>query len=181
MPVTISDIIDRLRCEHARLGITLNPAATEAELLAFEQRKGVRLPADMRAFYQCCNGFDVNSDLFRFMPLAENLDDGWNHLLMSPHDFFVAEYMIYADAWALAIDASAPTGYIIYNALEDLTLTTSFAEFLEVAIQHGVHGNAGLYDWAKRLAPPVNPLPTLPNPVAVPTLPPPRRPWYKFW
>ena len=181
MPVTITDILDHLRREHIRLGITLNPPATEAELLNFEQRKGMRLPADMRAFYQCCNGFEVNSDLFRFMPLAENLDDGWNRLLMSPHDFFVAEYMIYADAWALTIDASTPAGYIIYNAREELTLTTSFAKFLEVAILHGVHGNDGLYDWEKRLAPPVSPLPTLPNPVVAPTLPPARRPWYKFW
>jgi hypothetical protein len=176
MPVTITDILDHLRREHIRLGITLNPPATEAELLNFEQQKEMRLPADMRAFYQCCNGFEVNSDLFRFMPLAENLDDGWNHLLMSSHDFFVAEYMIYSDAWALAIDASAPAGYIIYNALEDLTLITSFAEFLEVAMHHGVHGNDGLYAWAKRLAPPASPLSTSPSPVAVPILPPPRRP-----
>ncbi len=181
MPTTVTDMLDLLRHEHNRLGITLNPPATEAELLAFEQRKGVQLPADVRAFYQCCNGFEVNSELFRFVPLAENLKDGWNHLLMSSHDFFVAEYMIYADAWALAIDAAAPAGYIIYNALEDLTLTTSFAEFLEVSIHHGVLGNNGLYARAKRLSPPASPLPTLPAPVAVPILPPARRPWYKFW
>jgi hypothetical protein len=181
MSATITDMLDLLRREHDRLGITLNPPATEAKLLAFEQRKGVQLPADVRAFYLCCNGFEVNSDLFRFMPLAENLDNGWNHLLMSPDDFFVAEYMIYADVWALAIDASAPAGYIIYNALEDLTLTTSFAEFLEVSIHYGVLGNDGLYDWGKLLSPPAIPPPTLPAPVAAPTLPPARRPWYKFW
>jgi hypothetical protein len=141
----------------------------------------VRLPADVRAFYLCCNGFDVDNELFRFMPLAENLEDGWNHLLIAPHDLFIAEYMIYSDAWALTVDASALEGYIIYNAREELTLTTSFAEFLEIAMHHGIHDNGGLYDWEKRLAPPASPLPTLPDPIAVFTLPPPRRPWYKFW
>ena len=181
MPATITDILDLLRREHTRLNITLNPPVTEAELLTFEQRKGMQLPADVRAFYLCCNGFDVNSELFRFMPLAENLKDGWNCLLISPHDFFVAEYMIYADAWALAVNASAPADYIIYNSREELTLTTSFAEFLEVAIHHGVHGDGGLYDWEKQLSPQASPSPTLPAPVATSTLPPVRRPWYKFW
>jgi hypothetical protein len=181
MPATITNILNLLRREHTRLGITLNPPVTEAELLTFEQRKGVQLPTDVRAFYLCCNGFDVNNELFRFMPLAENLENGWNHLLISSRDFFVAEDMIYADAWALAVNASAPADYIIYNYREELTLTTSFAEFLEVAMYHGVHGDGGLYDWEKRLSPPASPLPTLPTPVAAPTLPPARRPWYKFW
>jgi hypothetical protein len=180
MAATITDILDRLRREHTHLGITLNPPATAAEIMAFEQQKGLRLPADIRAFYQCCNGFEVNSDLFRFMPLAENLDNGWNHLLMSLDDFFVAEYLMHSDAWALAVDTSA-SGYIIYNARTELTLTTSFAEFLKVAIHHGILDNGGLYDWEKRLEPPVSPLPILPVPVVVLTSSPPRKPWYKFW
>ncbi len=182
MPATITDILDRLRREHTRLGITLNPPATESELLTFEQRKGVRLPADVRDFYLCCNGLDVTSELFRFMPLTENLEDGWNHLLMSPHDFFVAEDMIYSTVWALAVDdTSAPADYIIYNARKELTLTTSLAEFLEVAIHHGVHGDSGLHNWEKRLSLPASPLPTLPDPVSTPTPSPLRKPWYKFW
>jgi hypothetical protein len=181
MLAAITDVLDRLQREHTRLGITLNPPATEIEIAIFEQQKGVQLPADVRAFYLCCNGFDVDNDLFRFIPLAENLEGGWHHLLLSPRDLFIAEYMIYADAWALAIDASASTGYFVYNAREELTLTTSFTEFLEAAIHQGVHSSGGLYDWESRLRLPASPSSALPTPMVVTTLSAPHKPWYKFW
>lgn len=55
-------------------GVVPSPGAASSVIDAFEQRHGVRLPAEVRAFYSEMDGFPVDrwDDAFvRFLPLAE--------------------------------------------------------------------------------------------------------------
>lgn len=152
MPATITNLLDRIQREHTHLDITLYPPATEAELLAFEQHKGLRLPADVRAFYRFCNGLELNDEMLRIIPLSEIMEGCSTSELVAPASFTIAELLIYCDMWELTINPLNPEDYIISNESSmPTTLTASFSEFLEVVAYNGAYGQGGLLSWEARL------------------------------
>ena len=153
MAASIADLIERIKQNKASLGITLYEPASEAELLALERLKGVRLSAEIRAFYQFSDGFESAEDLFRIIPINEIFtNDRLDKYVDAPHDFHIAEYLIYCDMWTVSIDPLDAESYTIYNKVnESITLTNSFTDFLEMFLSKGVFGDGGLYDWRELL------------------------------
>lgn len=153
MAASITDLIEYIKRNQASLGITLYEAAAETQLLDLERLKGVRLPTDIRTFYQFSNGFESAEDLFRIIPLDEIFtNDRLDKYVDAPHDFHIAEYLIYCDMWTVSINPLNAESYIIYNKVnESVILTNSFTDFLEVFLSKGVFGDRGLYHWRESL------------------------------
>ena len=77
---TIARMVEHWRSS----GVKLRPPATEAGIVAFEQRFGVRLPLDMRHYFLLTDGMDYGAwdnnnfsfwELERLRPLAEQLPE----------------------------------------------------------------------------------------------------------
>ncbi|MGI4874453.1 MAG: SMI1/KNR4 family protein [Janthinobacterium lividum] len=169
MSPSIADIIARMQRDKVALGITLYPPATAAELADFEQKIGVRLPSDLRMFYSFCNGFESAEDLFRIIPLGEIIENefgrAYSFKATEGWDFYLAEYVIYSDCWAIWINKVHPDQYAIgsynseeYNTLcygiatpaNNIVMTNSLAVFLDKFLRDGVH--AGIIRWREELA-----------------------------
>lgn len=87
------------------LGIKLYDRASATDIALFESTMGIRLPADIRYFYQSFNGFESNEDMFRIIPLDEIMENNGQDInLKGEKDFHIAEYMIYSDMWTVAIN-----------------------------------------------------------------------------
>ena len=159
---SITDIITRIQQEKEVFGILLYGGASEADLEAFEKAKSVKLPEDIKLFYRFCNGFMSDEDCFRMIPLQEKVANGHDNYLVKEQDFHIAEFLIYCDIWTLSIDKDSRKYYIYgdntmpnapppENAFADgtmnelITLTASFAEFLDRFLTGGVYD--GLYKW----------------------------------
>lgn len=159
---SITDVITRLQLEEEALGIALYSGASEAEIKSFEKAKGIKLPEAIKTFYRFCNGFMSDEDCFRIIPLQEIVANGRDNYLVKEQDFHIAEFLIYCDMWTLSIDGGNGAYYIygdntLPNVMpaasafadgttnELLTLTTSFAEFLDRFLAGGVYD--GLYKW----------------------------------
>jgi hypothetical protein len=150
MTPPISHITERIKKDQAELGITLYPGATVKDITLFEALFNCKLPEEIKTFYAFCNGFESEEDWFRIIPLDEIIETGRDEHLANPADFHIAEYMTYCDMWTLSIDPQDSNRYTIYNQAKDIvTLTNSFAVFLEVFINKGVFD--GLYDWRDAL------------------------------
>jgi hypothetical protein len=66
--------LDFIRRRWLSLGIVVRPGLSETQLQAFEQRHGVRLPAELRAFYRFMDGMEygcMDEALHCFWPLSE--------------------------------------------------------------------------------------------------------------
>lgn len=147
---TIAAIIDRIKTNKTALGITLYNGASEHDIKTFEETMNTRLPEDIKTFYRCCNGFESEEDLFRIIPLDEIIERGKDSYLVNNGDFHFAEYMIYCDMWSLSVNTS-DNSYFIYNSADDIvTLTSSFAVFLNRFLDGGVF--EGLYDWRTEIS-----------------------------
>lgn len=136
--------------------ITLYSGAEQHLIDEFEKQVGFELPADLKVFYQFCNGFESAEDLFRIIPLNEALEtrsrDMAEYYLKS-NQFYLAEYLIYCDIWTIEIDLNQPNVYKISSgngSWESEMLTCSFAEFLMRFLKGGLYGNDGLYKWEKK-------------------------------
>ena len=153
MTHSITDIITRIQKDQLKLGITLYDKASLDDIARFEQLMNVSLPDDFKTFYYFSNGFESDEDMFRLLPLddmIENKSNGRDTFLADKRDFHIAEYMIYSDLWTMSINKQASTEYSIYNMTENvITLTHSFAEFLDVFLTGGVF--KGLYDWREQI------------------------------
>jgi hypothetical protein len=147
MNPTIQDIIAHIQDDQEALGITLYPAATDAEIEAFEQEMMVKLPEDVKTFYKFTNGFESEADMFRIIPLHDIVPFSTELDIESlgPHDFHIADYMEFAGNWTISI-ADQGKSYSIYILGEGIiVLTNSFTDFLQRFLQGGVF--AGLHDW----------------------------------
>lgn len=145
MTPKILEILSTIDNNKVELGITLYDKATDEEIANFEESK-MNLPDDFKTFYKFCNGFYSEEDMFRIIPLSEILSNGRDSYLENENSFHFAEYMIYCDMWTISVDPNNKEKYSIYNKTEDVvTLTSSFAEFLDKFLTGGVF--EGLYDW----------------------------------
>ncbi|HEU4553655.1 MAG TPA: SMI1/KNR4 family protein [Chitinophaga sp.] len=150
MPITITDIISKIAHNKAALGIMLYGSASTYDISSFEREMGITLPDDIKTFYNFCNGFESNEDLFRIIPLAEITEERNSNYLVRPGDFHIAEYMVYCDMWSITIAANDPNKYSIYNKTDSVvTLTNSFSEFLDKFLAGGVYN--GLYEWRAQI------------------------------
>ena len=142
--MTINDIISRIKDNQQELGLTLYGSATDEKIAYTESILKLSLAEDIKTFYKFCNGMESDGDLFRIVPLEEIIDNEKNKSLLS-HQFHIAEYMDYCDMWTLDINTST-NRYSIFNEAEDrVTLTDSFAFFLERFLDKGIF--EGLCDW----------------------------------
>jgi len=149
MSQTITDIIDRIQKQRGQLGITLYPKSSPDDIAAFEVIRQLKLPDDFKTFYNFCNGFESEEDLFRIIPLNEIIESGTSSYLDGEKDFHFAEYMIYSDTWTISINNQGST-YSIYNKVGKTTvLTNSLAEFLNIFLDGGVFD--GLYKWQEEI------------------------------
>jgi hypothetical protein len=144
---TIADLIEVIRVNKIELGITLYRPASLADILHFEERMGIELPADIKRFYLFADGFESEEDMFRIIPLAEIIDNekDRNNQTAWAKDFHIAEYLVYCDMWTLHIHPDNPNDYLIYTGDPVTKLTNSFSDFLNVFLEGGVF--AGLYAW----------------------------------
>lgn len=71
----ITDLIEIIKAKKVELGISLYPPASLADILHFEERMGIELPADIKSFYLFADGFESEEDMFRIIPLAEIIDN----------------------------------------------------------------------------------------------------------
>jgi len=76
-------------------------SATEDEIQAFELRNNVRLPADLREYFQRLNGVDMDSGLFRFWPIARIIPLKVSTPPEIGRYFLFADYMV--GTWYYAI------------------------------------------------------------------------------
>lgn len=151
MSKTIQEIISRLKSEKEQLGITVYPAASHAEILDFKSKLNIKLPDDLRAFYQFCNGFESEEYLFRIIPLDEIVSGIQEY---KPHQFYIAEYLVYCDVWTVRINPLNNNEYGICNYdefIERICLTDSLSEFLTCFLHGGIFNADGLYDWHEKM------------------------------
>ena len=145
--MNISQVIAKIKA--GPNDITLYRAATQIFIRGFEIQMNLRLPNDLKTFYQFCNGFESQEDLFRIIPLDEILSsktDSQAHL--RPNQFYFAEYLTRSDMWAIEVNATVPNSYTVFGStrnVSEMTLTHSFAEFLDFFLTGGVFGDNGLY------------------------------------
>ncbi|TDQ09452.1 SMI1/KNR4 family protein [Pedobacter metabolipauper] len=147
MNLTIENIIKIIQADHEKLGIILNSGASVAEIADFEQAMEIKLPKDMRTFYEFTNGFYSDDNIFNIIPLYEMIENGKSDVL-PPNDFDFAEYSIYCDMWTISVKDEYT--YTIYNTAQtEMTLTDSLSEFLDVFLNEGlIHG---IYNWTETI------------------------------
>jgi hypothetical protein len=137
--------------------ITLYSGAENSLIEKFEQQMQLKLPADLKTFYQCCNGFESAEDLFRIVPLDEFLERmSWDKrenrtCELKSNQFYLAEYLIYCDMWTIEIELDQPNTYRITHGSGPNALTQSFSEFLLRFLKGGVFGDGGLYKWSEEI------------------------------
>jgi hypothetical protein len=139
-PMEITEIISLLGKQASEYGITLYPGADNATIYEFEYHTKMRLPEDLKTFYQFANGFESDKDMFRIIPLHEILE---NINVEKEAKCYIAEYLIYCDTWDLTVDPHDKNSYEITG--EELR-TNSFSAFLTCFLKGGVY--TGLYDWS---------------------------------
>jgi hypothetical protein len=148
----IEDIINRIKTDKGKLGITLYAPASSSDLIKFQEIRHVTLPDDIKTFYSFSNGFESAEDMFRIIPLDEIIDNMKDRDTYTERngDFHIAEYMIYCDMWTLYVNSHGSNQYKIYHKTENtIVLTNSFSEFLTVFLDNGVFD--GLYSWRENL------------------------------
>jgi len=145
--MSIANVIEYLKDQIDQTDITLRKGASVSLISEFERATNVRLPNDIKQFYQFSNGFDSAEYLFNIIPLERMIED--IEMSRAKH-LYLAEYLIYSDTWELEIATDSFDNYKISNTNHDseqVVLTNSFAEFLERYLTGGVFKPGGLYDW----------------------------------
>ena len=116
--------------------------ASEADIHAFEVRHGVRLPADVRSYFQALNGMAADTwdrEFIAFWPLARvrTVADELSHHEPTPPPadafYCFADYSIWCNAYAvrLSADGPAPSEVVaVYGGVALVPVAASFAEFL---------------------------------------------------
>lgn len=148
----MTDIIERIKVDKNKLGITLFAPASLTEILNFEKIRGIKLPDDLIKFYSFSNGLESAEDMFRIIPLDEMIDNMKDRdtYTVEQNDFHFAEYMIYCDMWTININSADRNDYRIYNKADNvISLTNSFSEFLDTFLNGGVFD--GLYTWRENV------------------------------
>jgi len=136
-------LIAQIAKKNHKNGIDINPPASLAEIITFEEKIGFKLPTEFKEFYVLCNGFGCNEDVFTMLSLSEIED-------YTEHSFYFSEYMIFSDMWGLRFTPSGK--YEIFNgSFPEKTMTTSLVEFLQKFLKGNVFDKGGLYEWQEEL------------------------------
>jgi hypothetical protein len=111
-------------------------SAPPKDIQAFEQRSNVRVPADLREYFQRLNGIDAAPGFFRFFPLSRLI------ALKSPSfaTFETDRYFVFADymmgTWYYAIylgeDQFLQNRVILPDLPGPPILASNFSEFIEL-------------------------------------------------
>ncbi|MET0467043.1 MAG: SMI1/KNR4 family protein [Chitinophagaceae bacterium] len=137
----MKELINIIELKHCDTGIKLNPAASIEKIEKTEVLLGFKLPEDFKEFYQVCNGFECQEDIFNFLPLEDLLREGDHGKDWAAF----AEYMIHSDVWSLRV---LEKGYeIFYNDGHEIVLTNALTTFLERFLKGNVFDEEGLYEW----------------------------------
>ena len=110
--------------------------ATDDDIQAFEEHNGVRIPADLREYFQRLNGIDMDPGLFRFWPLSRviPLKTSSAVALETNRYFIFADYMV--GTWYYAIylgeDPFLQNRVILPDFPSQPRVASSFSEFVEL-------------------------------------------------
>lgn len=140
--------INKLKEANPKLGIELNPPASDYEIENLEDILNSNLPSDLRKFYRITNGFETNDNLFRILPIEEVISHKGE---LPSNQIYFAEYMIYSDTWEVVIDPINTEEYKIINSNhkkdKEIILTNNLLDFLERYLENGIFGDHGLFSW----------------------------------
>lgn len=141
---TIAEVITYLKVHAAEINIELKPGVRTEFIQRFEETYSIKLPDDIRIFYEYTNGLGHN-DEFNIVALEDLVErDGPETKLL------IAECYIYCDSWELEVDPQDHNNYKIINGdwglFKPITVTNSFTEFLRMIVAGGAFGKGGLYD-----------------------------------
>jgi SMI1 / KNR4 family (SUKH-1) len=110
--------------------------ATAEEILAFEQRNGVNLPADLREYFERLNGLNMDGGYFRFWPLSRliPLQSSSSVLIETSRYFLFADYMV--GTWYYAIylgdDPFLQHRVILHDFPSRPLISSGFSQFIEL-------------------------------------------------
>jgi cell wall assembly regulator SMI1 len=148
---SITDVINYLKTNLDDTDITLNKGASKNQIEAVENAYNIKLPDDIRQFYEFTDGFISDEDMFSIIPLNDVI---WNKEQRNYKELYIAEFMIYCDAWELIVNPDSNNDYkitTIDNTNDNIVLTNSFVEFLRRFLIGGLYEKDGLYDWRVQL------------------------------
>ncbi|QEC77593.1 SMI1/KNR4 family protein [Mucilaginibacter ginsenosidivorax] len=144
---SITDVINYLKTNLDDTDITLNKGASKNQIEAVENAYNIKLPDDIRQFYEFADGFISEEDQFRIIDLNEIITDR-----RDGNELHFAEYLTYCDMWGLKVEPDDHNRYsITYPYKGDIILTNSFTEFLRRFLTGGVFETGGLYDWRDKI------------------------------
>jgi hypothetical protein len=143
IPAFLARLVERW----AEDGIRPDGGAGEDAVRAFEERRRVRLPADLREYFLRLGGARMDGesaaldrDLIRFWRLedVETLASSWVPAPDAERWFVIADYSIWA--WAYVIRLSADPGAatpvaVSLGATELIPVAASFEEFVEMYLR----------------------------------------------
>jgi hypothetical protein len=144
----VDEVIEKLGRDSHDLGIKLFPPATSNEIEILEKSLSYPLPSELKYFYQQCNGFEADEDIFRVISINDLMEEKHD---LGENEFHFAEYLIYSDTWDIRIINSE--SYTIFNndhgGKVNLNLTQSIIPFLNryVELKGGIFGENGLCRW----------------------------------
>jgi hypothetical protein len=108
--------------------------ATDEDLESFEQRHNAKLPADLRQYFRCLNGVDMDSGMFRFWPLSKIIPLKSTGIIPTDHYFLFADYMV--GTWYYAIylgeDTFLKNRVILPDFPNQPAIAPNFSEFIEL-------------------------------------------------
>jgi hypothetical protein len=122
----LSDV-QRFKAACAVTGQPVPGGASEEQLEAFEEKHGVQLPADMRAFYGHMKGALDHESIFGFWSLNEirrttaNNESNW---------FFFADHSVSVFEYAIKMSANGVGPNDVYCPELERTVAASFSDFL---------------------------------------------------
>lgn len=134
MSADISRVMERMLRNRITLQLTLQVGRCN-DVDYFEAETSLKLPDEMRTFYSLYSELYGHEDMFRIIPLKEIVHDKQ----YTNNGFVFAEYMIFSDAWSVALNESDRN---IYKITGDFP-SDSFADFLQRYPDGGVY--EGLY------------------------------------
>jgi hypothetical protein len=141
--MTINELVLAIARKHENDHFKLLEPPSNAEILNFEKFIGFGLPQDFRTFYGICNGFEMDEDMFRMIPVEEIIASQVNR---KERTFDFAEYMLYSDFWALKFFGNS-LYKIVNTGGNGGVLGSDLSEFLQRFLTGGVFEPGGLYDW----------------------------------
>jgi hypothetical protein len=130
MPGELDALIEEARRKWSAFGIKLLPGATASALADFEQRHGLRLPADLRTWFCAVGGTDdMDEGLIRFWKLDEVVPDE-----RSPEFFVFADFLIESHAYAFRISEQGTSVAVLYGVMP-VPIASTFESFLRLYLR----------------------------------------------